>query len=63
MKGVENRNPGRSRWALCNSKRPYKRDTRRSKARERGGITEAEVGVICFEVGRRDREQRNAGSL
>lgn len=36
-----------------NCKGPYNKETGRSKEGDRGGIMEAEAGVICFEAGKK----------
>lgn len=35
-------------WAQCNHKGPYKKESGRSKAEERDGTMEAEVGMIAL---------------
>lgn len=48
--------------AQCGHKGLYKQETGESTAEE-DGMTEADMGRMSFEEGRRDNEPRNAGSL
>lgn len=44
----------------CHHKGPYEAG-KRSKVEEGVGMMEAEVGVMCFEDGKREHELRNIG--
>lgn len=53
--------PGLSDWAQCNHMGTYKREVVRSES-GKDVLTEAEVGVICFEGRGSGAEPRNASS-